>query len=215
MSKKLLALLCCVLVVLAPLQLTAADAVGILTNSGPVLVDSRQAGFGSAVFAGETVETKAKARAVITGKGRTVSLGENSTVKLDSKILELESGSIVVASSSTVSTAVAGAQIITDPAMPSKFLAKKVGNDLKVVALEGRVFVNDGVQTTPVPATRGLHVDLGSKSSNKYPGARSAGWLSNDDIGILIVVAAGIAAGVTLGVVNALNNSQPATPPGP
>jgi len=214
-SRKLLSITCCLLVGLLPVQMVAADAVGVLTNSGTVLVDERQTGVGTAVFAGETVQTKAKARAVVTGKGRTVSLGENSTMRLGSKDLQLQSGSVVVTSSYSFATEIGGAKVITDPGIPTKFLARRIGDELKVVTLEGMVYVNDGQQTTPVPATKGVNVNVGSKTekshTDDYPGAKKTTWLTNDDIGILIVAGAAIVAGVTLGIVNA-KNAQPATP---
>lgn len=201
-----------------PVQLMAADAVGVLTNSGTVLIDSHQTGFGTAVFSGETVETRANSKAVITGKCRTISLGENSTIRFADRDIDLFSGAVVIGATCNFGMNVDGARIITDPNSPSKFLARRVGDDVQVVALEGVVYVEDGQQTTPVPATRGVNIG-GSKKKDKkkgadYPGARKPTWLNNDDIGLLIVIAAGIAAGVTLGIINAQNH-QPATPAGP
>lgn len=219
MCKKALAAIAWLLIGVLPVQLMAADAVGVLTNSGTVLVDSRQTGFGTAVFAGEVVQTKANSKAVVNGKGRTLSLGENSTMRMGVTDFELQSGAVVVAATSVFAANVGVARVTTDSAIPTKFLAMRTGDTVKLVTLEGVVYVNDGQQTTPVPATRGVNIGLGKKKEKKantddYPGAKKTTWLTNDDIGILILLAAGIAAGVALGIVNA-HNSQPATPAGP
>lgn len=220
MCKRTLAVIAWLLVGLLPLQLMAGDAVGVLTNSGTVLIDSRQTGMSTAVFAGEVIETKNKSKAVINGKGRTVSLGENSAMRLGLKDFELQSGAVVVASTSAFVTDLGAARVITDSTMPSKFIATRAGDTVKVVTLEGVVYVTDGQQTTPVPATRGVNIGIGRKkdkgaNTEDYPGARKPTWLTNDDIGFVILIAAGIAAGVTLAIVNSQNSQQPATPAGP
>ena len=94
--------------------------------------------------------------------------------------------------------------ITANSATPSKFLARKINGELQVLALEGTVSVSNGQDTTSVPATKGV----------KFPRVGRPSWLSNDDIGILIVVAAAIAAGVTLGIVNS-QNAKPVSPAAP
>lgn len=140
-------------------------------------------------------------------------------MRIGSTDVELESGSVVVAATSTFTTNVGTARVTTDSYVPSKFIATVDGDDVKVVALEGVVYVSDGQQTTPVPATRGVNIGLGRKKDKRaatnYPGAKKVTWLNNDDIGLIIVIAAGIAAGVTLAIVNSQHSQQPATPAGP
>jgi hypothetical protein len=199
-SKRLLSLACWLMVVILPLEAVAADAVGMLTSIGTVLVDSRPATASGAVFAGEVIETRTKSKAVVAGQGKTISLAENSSMRLGARVLELQSGAVLVSSTSSV-VQVDKVTITGNFAAPSKFLARKINGELQVLALEGTVYVSDGQDTTPVPATKGV----------KFPRVGRPSWLSNDDIGILIVVAAAIVAGVTLGIVN----SQNATPVSP
>lgn len=204
MSRRLLSLGCWMMAAILPLSAMSVDAVGMLTTVGTVMVDSRYAAAGGAVFAGDVIETKAGSKAIVSSQGRTVSLGENSAVRVGGKDVELQSGAVVVATTNGV-LRVDNVTISAVSAAPTKFLARKVNGTVQVLALEGTVSVNDGQQTTQVPATKG--VSIGSAG-------RNFSWLLNDDIGILIVVAAAITAGVTLGVVNALN-AKPASPAGP
>jgi len=202
MSKLLLRLGCWLLVVVMPLNAFAADAVGMLTTVGTVLVDHR-ATTSTAVFAGAVVETKANSKAFMSSKGTAISLAENSTMRLGTDVLELQAGAVVVSSSHSL-VRIGQITITASSNTATKFLARRLNDEVQVVALEGTVDVNDGQQTTTVPATRGA----------KFPRVGKPSWLLNDDIGILIVVAAAVAAGVTLGVVNAANAKavSPAVP---
>lgn len=203
MSKRLLSLGCWLMVVILPLDAVAANAVGMLTSIGTVLVDSQPASATSAVFAGDVIQTKTKSKAIVASQGKTVSLAENSSVRLGAKVLELQSGAVLVSSTSSV-VQVDNVTITANSATPSKFLARKINGELQVLALEGTVSVSNGQDTTSVPATMGV----------KFPRVGRPSWLSNDDIGILIVVAAAIAAGVTLGIVNS-QNAKPVSPAAP
>jgi hypothetical protein len=191
------------MVVILPLDAVAANAVGMLTSIGTVLVDSQPASATSAVFAGDVIQTKTKSKAIVASQGKTVSLDENSSVRLGANALELQSGAVVVSSTGGV-LRVDNVTITADSATPSKFLARKINGGLQVLALEGTVSVSNGQDTTSVPATKGV----------KFPRVGRPSWLSNDDIGILIVVAAAIAAGVTLGIVNS-QNAKPVSPAAP
>ena len=202
MSRRLLGLGCWLMIVVVPLNAMAADAVGMLNSVGTVLVDNRPAAGGSAVFAGETVETRGGSKAIISSQGRTVSLGANSVMRMGSRELELESGAVVVAAT-TGALKVDNVTVTPTSTTPTKFLARKINGTVQVLALEGTVTVNDGQESTQVPATKG--VSIGGVGKH-------LGWLRNDDIGILIVVAAAIIAGVTLGIVN---SEKPASPTGP
>jgi hypothetical protein len=207
-SKRLLSLACWLMVVILPLEAVAADAVGMLTSIGTVLVDSRPATASGAVFAGEVIETRTKSKAVVAGQGKTISLAENSSMRLGARVLELQSGAVLVSSTSSV-VQVENARITAGSATPSKFLARKINGELQVLALEGTVYVTDGQQTTSVPASKGVSVPL--HRDNAAPAAKGMSWMNNEEVGILIVVAAAIVAGVTLGIVNS-QNAKPVSP---
>jgi hypothetical protein len=192
------------MIAIQPLQLGAANALGVLTTIGAVLVENRQVSSKDEVFAGEVVQTKANSKAILSSPGKTISIAQNSTVRFAMDAVELQSGAVLVASTGAV-VRVGNALITADTSRHSKFLACKVNGAVQVLALEGSVSVNDGQETTQVPATKG--VGIGS-------GGDHLSWLLNDDIGTLIVVAAAITAGVTLGIVNS-ENAKPASPAGP
>ena len=159
-------------------------------------------------FDGDRLATGGHSKAVVTSRGTVVSLSSNTSVKLGAKAMELIAGSVVVSSEAGASTKVENLTISTPPGVHAKFLATRVNDELQLLALEGKVDVSDGQQTEAVPAVRGLRVKLPKEPRSSAGTASRWSWLHNDDIGILLVVAGAIAAGVTLGIVN----SQNATP---
>ena len=201
MRKVLPTLFCWLMILVQPFNAFAVNTIGMLSSVGTVLIDNQPAGSATAVFPGDLIETKAKSKAIMASPRQTITLSENSTLRIGD-ILELQSGVVVV---SSAATSLRVNNVTVTATTPSKFLARRLNGSLEVLALEGSVLVSDGQQTTQVPATRGVSIgSLGKHLS----------WLRNDDIGILIVVAAAITAGVTLGIVNA-QNAKPVTPSAP
>ena len=203
MSRRLLGLGCWLMVVVFPLNVMATDAFGVLNGVGAVTIDGRAADAGGAVFAGDVIATGAGSKATLSGRSKTVSLAENSTIRVAADALELQSGAVVISSTGAVLRS-DNIIVVANQSAPSRFIARKVNGEVEVLALEGSVSVSDGQETTQVPATKGV----------KFPRIGKPGWLRNDDIGILIVVAAAIIAGVTIGIINS-QQSKAVTPPGP
>jgi hypothetical protein len=119
----------------------------------------------------------------------------------------------MVSAEQGIITKVNNATITVPMGANGKFLARMSDGELRVLALEGKVLVSDGTQEKPVPATRGVGVpkDSGGKTAGTPEGMH---WLTNPEIGMLIVVAAAITAGVTVGIVNA-HNAKSTSPSAP
>src|SRR4051794_6061375 len=128
--RKILPTVCCWLMILVlPFNAVAANTAGMLSSVGTVLVDNQPTGASSAVFAGNLIETKGKSKAVVASPGKTVTLAENSTLRIAVTGLELESGSFIV--SSAAGTLRVDNVTVTATA-PSKFLARKVNGTLQL-----------------------------------------------------------------------------------
>jgi hypothetical protein len=195
---------------LMPATGMATNVVGKVQTSGNATIDGRPCRTVDVGFDGERLATGENSKAFVTSRGTTVSVSSNTSVKLGAKALELIEGSVVVSSDAGTSTKVENLTISTLPGVPAKFVAKRVNDELQLLTLEGKVDLSDGQQTEPIPATTGVRVKV-SKDSKDSPSPAGRSWLRNDDIGILIVVAAGIAAGVALGIINS-QNVKPASP---
>jgi hypothetical protein len=206
---------CWVMAPIVALAAMTADTAGMLTSSGTVRVDDQPASGRTAVFPGSRIETSPHSQAVVTGSGLVISLAESSNLVYGKSALDLQSGVVVIASSTGVTARAQDATISTAAGVPSRFIAKRVGDELLVAALEGSVFVSQDQEGGAIPPNKGVHVKLKKKKAGAAdPGEKRVGWLHNDDLGLLLVVAAGVTAGVALGIANS-GGSKPATPSGP
>jgi hypothetical protein len=200
------------LLFLMPATTMATNAVGLIHVFGvDATIDGRPCHTVDMGFDGERLATGVNSKATVTSRGTMVSVSSNTSVKLGTKALELIEGSVVVSSDAGTSTKVQNLTISTPPGVHAKFLAKRVNDELQLLALEGKVDLSDGQQSEPVPAVSGVKLKL-PKDSNDSTSTGGKRWLTNDEIGILLVVAAGVAAGVALGIVNS-QSSTPVTPP--
>ena len=196
-----------------PATTMGANSVGMIHVFGvDATIDGRPCHSVDMGFDGERLATGANSKATVTSRGTMVSVASQTSVKLGIKALELIDGSVVVSSDAGTSAKVGQLTISTTPGVHARFLAKRANDELQLLALEGRVDLSDGQQTTPVPAVTGVKVKLPKESDGSTSTASKRRWLTNDEIGILIVVAAAVAAGVALGVVNS-ENAKPVTPP--
>jgi hypothetical protein len=192
----------------------ATNSVGMIHVSGvDATIDGRPCRAVDMGFEGERLATGANSKATVTSRGTTVSVSSNTSVKLGAKTLELIGGAVVVSSDAGTSTKIENLTVSTLPGVHAKYLAKRANGELQLLALEGKVDLSDGQQSTPVPAVTGVKVKLPNDSNNSSStGVAKKSWLTNDEIGILIVVAGGVAAGVALGIINS-QSSTPVTPP--
>ena len=197
------------LLFLMPATTLATNSVGMIHVSGvDATIDGRPCRAVDMGFEGERLATGADSKATVTSRGTTVSVASNTSVKLGAKTLELLDGSVVVSSDTGTSTKIENLTVSTLPGVHAKYLAKRVNDELQLLALEGKVDLSDGQESTPVPAVTGVKVKVPKDSSTTGSKRR---WLTNDEIGILIVVAGAVAAGVALGIINS-ENATPVTP---
>jgi len=201
------------LLFLMPATTMATNSVGMIHVSGvDATIDGRPCRAVDMGFEGERLATGANSKATVTSRGTVVSVASNTSVKLGAKALELIAGSVVVSSDAGTSTKIENLTISTPPGVHAKFLAKRVNDELQLLALEGKVDLSDGQQTEPVPAVRGVKLKVPKDSNGSGSTVGKKRWLTNDEIGILVVVAGGVAAGVALGIINS-QSSSPVTPP--
>jgi hypothetical protein len=124
---------------------------------------------------------------------------------------------VVISSMNGITARAEEATISTTAGIPSRFVAKRVGDELLVAALEGSVSVAQDQEGGAIPPNKGVHIKLRKKK--KAGGAegneKRIGWLHNDDLGLLLLLAGGITAGVALGLVNSQGSTPAATPTGP
>lgn len=90
---------CWALVIALPVSLLGQASSAILHTQGGVLVNGSEAADSTAVFPGDTVETKPEFTANLTIDGSTVLLQQESVGKFQGDLLELDHGSVSVGTS--------------------------------------------------------------------------------------------------------------------
>ena len=213
MSEEWMKTIAFLLLFLMPATTMATNVVGMIHVSGvDATIDGRPCHAVDMGFDGERLATGANSKATVTSRGTTVSVSSNTSVKLGAKALELIGGSVVVSSDAGTSTKIENLTVSTLPGVHARFLAKRVNDELQLLALEGKVDLSDGQQSTPVPAVTGVKVKLPKDSSgSSSSGVAKKSWLTNDEIGILIVVAGAVAAGVAVGIIKS-QDAKPVSP---
>ena len=213
MSAKWMKVTSFLLLFLMPATTMATNSVGMIRVSGvDATIDGRPCRAVDMGFEGERLATGANSKATVTSRGTVVAVSSNTSVKLGAKAMELIVGSVVVSSDTGTSTKIENLTISTPPGVHAKFLAKRVNDELQLLALEGKVDLSDGQQSTPVPAVSGVKLKVPKDSNGSSTGVAKKSWLTNDEIGILIVVAGGVAAGVAVGIINSQNSSPVSAP---
>src|SRR3974390_3417062 len=97
--------LCCLLVILIPLQLLGADAASaMLYTSGSTWLNGGEVPKSAAVFAGDMVQTRSDSTANINANGSSVMVLADSLVKFQGPAVEIEHGSVRVSTSKGLAT---------------------------------------------------------------------------------------------------------------
>src|SRR5271165_2540006 len=97
-------LICCVMVVLFPVSLAAADTgSAVLRSEGGVWVNGMEVAGSTVVFPGDVLETKPGFVANLDAEGSSVLIQPESVVKFQGNYLSLEHGSVSVGTSTSMS----------------------------------------------------------------------------------------------------------------
>jgi hypothetical protein len=209
----MLSIVCMVLLVTIPASAMSA-AVGLVQPNGAVLLNGSEMNQQSAIFSGDVIQTRANAKAVVTSNLLVASLGENSRMELAPTGLQLRSGIVVVRAEKAATATVAGANIVA--ARGGKFVVRSGTDKVQIASLVGDLKVIAGDQTVVVPAGKGIMMNAFDENDPpRTAKKRNTGWLNNDDLATLILISGAVAAGVGLGLYNALKDDGSVSPVAP
>lgn len=198
--------LCWMLAVMLPLSLTAADISAVMVQSkGSLMLNGKAVPMSVAAFAGDRLETAAGSQATLTMKGSTVLLAEQSALTVGNQELRLHSGSLLVTSAHQ-ETRVNGHTIVPG-AKGAKFVVNEEDGLLRIAALEGALTIHGASE--PVTLEAGAAASRPSDAPASAPMATS---FVGDDVGLIILIAGLITAGVIVGVVNSRDSATNPTP---
>lgn len=132
--------LCWLLVVLSPLSLLAKDAgTAILRSDGGVWVNGLEISGTTAVYAGDSLETKPGFVANIDAEGSSILIQSESIVKFEGTYLTLEHGSISVGTSTSMSVHVNCLRVEPVSSERTQYVVTDVSGAVQVTAQKNDV----------------------------------------------------------------------------
>jgi hypothetical protein len=216
-------LVSCVLIVLLPVSLFAADTnAAMLYTSGAAWVNGvhvpRAA---SAIFSGDLLQTRSDSVANINQAGSSIMIHSDSLVKFEGASLRIEHGGVTVSTSKGVGTTAGDVKITPASNVWTEFNVTDVDGTVRIAARKGDLTISDGKQTVTLAqgqeTSRDESSDTDTNSKKKrrkgtgaaVPGA-SGGVLNSP---IALGVGGGAVIALTAWVLT--RNDDPASPTKP
>jgi hypothetical protein len=221
-------MVCCVLLVLFPVSLFAADSnAAMLYINGSAWVNGAHVPRpSSAIFSGDLLQTRRDSVANINEPGSSITVLSDSLVKFEGTALKIEHGGVTVSTSKGVGTSAGDVKVSPASNSWTEFNVTDVDGTVRIAARKGDLTIFDGNQTTTLQqgqeTTRdetnpdAQSNDKSGKKKNKngqdngaVPGA-TGGWLNAP----YAVAGGALAAGaITTWVL--VKNDNPASPAKP
>jgi hypothetical protein len=142
-------LLGCLLAMLFPMQLLAADsASAILYTNGAAWLNGSTVPKSAAVFSGDLVQTRSDSTANLSAAGSSVMVGSDSLVKFEGPAVEIEHGTVRVATSRGLATT--AGEVTVKPAGNgwTEFQVTDVDGQVQIAASKGDLTIQDEQGTT-------------------------------------------------------------------
>lgn len=198
------------MVLLLPAATMLAESnAAMLYTQGSASINGGRVSSSGAVFAGDKVQTAADSSATLATRGTTVTLPANTQVVFGQNSLRLQSGTVVISTLSGMEGEILGLKVSPAAGQKAKFQLISEAGVGRVVALEGSLAVSDGKSMTLLQPGQVLTAQRDGKAPAQLPAVRNS---LGSDAALIIVVSLAVAAGVAVGVANALQNESPTVP---
>ncbi len=176
---------------LADVQGAMAYVQGKAKVNGHVLVNS------AAIFPGDAIQTGAGSTVSLVVKGSSVLVPEASSVTYGAQEVLVTSGSMQMRTTGSMSARVAAFTVKPAAGKPAMFEVVRKGSEVRISAVSGALAISDGKATTMLE--NGQTITL---AANGAPVGKKSSLTG--DQALIIMVFTAIAAGVAVGVANAL-----------
>lgn len=186
---------------MADLNAAMLHAKGKATVNGSAVSNSQ------AVFAGDQVRTGKDSSATLTLAGSTVTLPSESGVVFGNNTLAVNEGGATIATSRGMTVAAGGLRIQPADGQKGRFEVTQSGGKVHVSALQGRLAVSDGKQTTMIEP--GHQMTTASSSLGKKPAAASS--LSGAALAVIVAAVAGASVGIIIATTGEEEDTSPST----
>ncbi|MFI5113993.1 MAG: hypothetical protein ACHP7J_02530 [Terriglobales bacterium] len=209
--------LSCVLAILIPMQLLAADAASaMLYTNGAAWLNGSAVPKSAAVFSGDLVQTQSDSTANISAAGSSVMVGSDSLVKFQGPTVAIEHGTVRVATSRGLATT--AGEVTVKPAGNgwTEFQVTDVNGQVQIAASKGDLTIQDQQGTTTLAQGQQTTRDDTSQDEKKKKHRRNGtGAAPAAGGGIMSSTKAIIAGSVIVGGVTAwvlLQSDEPMSP---
>jgi len=185
-----------------PMATALADVQGAMAYvQGKAKVNGRILTNSAAIFPGDAIQTAAGSTVSLVSKGSSVLVPEGSTVTYREKEVILTSGRAQVRTTGDMSARVAAFSVTPASGKPAMFEVARLGSEVRISAVSGSLSISDGKATTLLAS--GQTITLAANGTPTGPKNNISG-----DTGLIIMVFTAVAAGVIVGVANALASND-------
>lgn len=216
----------CVLAILFPLSLFAADsnAAMLYTNGGAWINGAHVPRASSAIFLGDLLQTRPDSIAKINKPGSSITVLADSLVKFQGDSLDIEHGGVSVSTSRGVSTTAGDIKVAPASSNWTEFNVTDVDGTVRIAARKGDLTINDGKgtvtlaqgQETSREDSSGNDENDGKKKKNRKHPAGAVPAAGGGALNSPIAVGVGGAAAIGVAVwVLGTHNDDPASPAKP
>ncbi len=144
-----LKILSCILVIVFPAALFAADQpAAMLYSHGTALLNGNSIARSSAIFSGDLVQTNADSVANINATGSSVLVLNESLVQYEGSTLKLEHGGVTISTSKLLATRAGNVTVLPVSNVWTEFEVRDVDGKVQIAARKGDLTVKDDTGTT-------------------------------------------------------------------
>jgi ferric-dicitrate binding protein FerR (iron transport regulator) len=179
----------------------------MLHAKGKATVNGNAVSNSQAVFAGDQVRTGKDSSATLTLAGSIVTLPSESGVVFGNNALAVNEGGVTITTSRGMTVTAGGLRIQPADGQKGRFEVTQSGGRVRVSALQGRLAVSDGKQTTMIEPGHQM-TTAGSSLGNK-PAAASS--LSGAALAVIVAVVAGASVGAIIATTGEEADTSPST----
>lgn len=194
-----LRILSCIMLVVFPVALLAADLPGaMLYSHGTALLNGNSISRSSAIFVGDLVQTNADSVANINAPGSSVLVLNESLVEYQGATLKLEHGGVSVSTSKLMATQAGSVKVSPVASVWTEFEVRDVDGKVQILARKGDLTVKDDNGTTTV--AQGQEATRDDTQQNEKKNRRvAAGQIPGYGAALDSPWAIGIGGGIILG----------------
>lgn len=214
----------CVLIVLFPFSLFAADSsAAMLYTNGPAWVNGAHVPRpSSAIFSGDLLQTRSDSVANINQPGSTVQVLSDSLVQFEGSSVKIDHGTVRVTTSKGMTTTAGDVKVAPASNAWTEFNVVDVDGTVRIAARKGDVTITDNTGTVTLAqgqeTTRDESSDNSSENARRKNRKRMAGATPGATGGILnSPIAIGVAGAAVIGLTTwvLIKDDDPASPEKP